>query len=232
MIARKFGSSLLLSVMAVGLFLLSIQVVYGSEDFNQSYSFSKGVLPERFIEIADEHVDLNDGIYEISDEAVLRDKLSGYEFHQVKEKIESANSFLELLTQEELTAAAEGAVLRFGTNETVMGRRNEISGGGITGVEVYWWGYDLYLDNRLTEDTVGLLLAGASASAIVAIWAPNFPTPHTALLKSVAQTLTMFFGGSATYLTRINQGNGTYTRFVKVPPQPSFAMTWAGTYAQ
>lgn len=212
--------------MFLSVFAFSINSTNAQTNAN-SNSLIVDALSSEVIEKADAYIELKNEKYVLSKE--LKNEVTKDEFKQIKEKVKDINKVLESISAAEFKEAnIDGNVINF--NEKTNDGSYSImrSSGGKNGIEVHWWGYKLFLNDNLTRTTAQALAAGSGSAAIVALWAPWFSAP-TAIVKAVAQTVVIVFGGASATLLATNNGNGVYLRFTGILPS---AVVFTGVHPQ
>lgn len=105
------------------------------------------VLSQETIDLADEFIVFKDNKFVVENARFLIRIIGKEEFAKVNEEIEKRNAVLSEVTEEEFeNMTVSGNHIEFGyPSEEVQA----MSSTGRNGVAVHWWGYKLYLNDKL-----------------------------------------------------------------------------------
>lgn len=187
-------------------------------------------LSQETIDLANDYIILKDNQFEIKDEDSLLNKIGEEEFSKVTQEIDNKNLVLNDLTKEEIdnTSVSDDHVTFNSKNNEEQLYAAKATSKGKNAIEMYWWGYKVFLNDNLTSTTYQALAGGAGAATLVGIWSPWFSAP-TAVVKAVASSAALVLGGSAAMFYNTNKGKGVYLRFTGIVPA---AVVYTGMFAQ
>jgi len=224
-----------LSVLLVFMIIISSLMVVSANDSETLKMNEDDTRPFKIIDISepsfnivDASVVLQNGQFVISDMQKVKENLTEREFSIVSNQIEGMNVLLQDVSEEEI----EQGISKVNRNSLEYAYEDlseqTLRSGGRTSLQMYWWGYRLNLSNHVTNTTAQLLAGGAAAATLVSFWTPLMSAP-TAVVKAIAKSVAVVFGGSAAMFWRTNEGNGVYLRFTGLIPLTVF---YTGMFAQ
>lgn len=186
-------------------------------------------LSQKTIDLVDEFVSFEDNKFVIEDTEAVISKIGVEEFSKVKVEIDDKNRVLSEVTDEEFNdmSVLDNSIV-FSDQKVDEYSISLLASGGKNGIQIHWWGYKLYLNDNLTTTTAQALAGGAGVSTIVGLWAPLISAP-TAVVKALAGTVAIVFGGASAMFFRTNKGKGVYLRFTGILPAN---VIYTGMFAQ
>lgn len=87
---------------------------------------------------------------------------------------------------------------------------------GKNGLEVYWWGFKIFLDSYWSERVADAITGGAAGSGLAVIISNALKVPGHPIVKAAAAIIALGGGLLAQEIRKKNKDKGVYFRFTGV----------------
>lgn len=181
------------------------------QDADKAEHIVVGQQIHQLIEFASEHVDTRGDVLQLDESALAKRRIAEADIWTLSKYVDITNNMIANGT----FAAAPGGLLISKSPFYFQGPIYDMSQWKFD-ADVRWWGVKFEMNDAMTEDIIGQLVAGASAVAIIALLqsAAGVTVPVAVLTAIVG--LIMIVG--AVRLMISSQGNGVCIYMPWVPP--------------
>jgi len=131
--------------------------------------------------------------------------------NSIEEGLDNLNTMIrsnQVIVDTDLNVTLVGS---FANNSMMMSARAK--GCGRSGHDLYWWGYNIFLDCNETRSTYQSFMAGGAATAGIASISRFIPVPPTQLASAIAGAIGGGLVGFGKMIKDEHQGHGVRLRF-------------------